>query len=144
MRALLSGAIFLAAITACGSTITTASGSFNSVTNPTTAISANPSALSQAAVACAAFRRADEVALSAHAGPGNIPAVKAFGTALIKASLPLDKSHADRGLAKDLGLAGTANLAIAVGFEPNGEAAAYNVAVRSVNAVGADCKAIGY
>jgi hypothetical protein len=96
------------------------------------------------AVACAAFRKADATAASANAGPSNIAAVKALGTALIKASLPLTKAHADPGLAHDLGLAGTVNLAIAVGFMPDGPAASYNLAAKEVNTVGADCKAMGY
>ena len=47
-------------------------------------------------------------------------------------------------MALALGLAGAANIAIAVGFEPGGVAKAYKEASKNVNAVGAACTALGY
>lgn len=68
-EAILLVAVFLAAITECSNTT---SASINSVSSP----------LSPAAVTCAAFRKADEVALNAHTGRWNIP--QASGLSLIE------------------------------------------------------------
>jgi hypothetical protein len=89
-----------------------------------------------------AFRTADSTASAERAGPGNIAAIKAFGTAILKASLKLGKAHADPGLVKAMGLAGTAQLAIDVGF-PDRVTAGWNEAGKSVNTVGSDCSALG-
>ncbi len=76
----------------------------------------------------------------------NLKLIKAYGEALIRATKPLNgaKPDPDPTLASALGVAGAANLAIAIGYEPDGVAVAYKAATKDVNAVGADCTAMGY
>ncbi|MGO9080448.1 MAG: hypothetical protein ACLQDY_15625 [Streptosporangiaceae bacterium] len=97
-------------------------------------------------VACQDFRSATSVMSKEDPTGTNLKLIKAYGKALIRATKPLNvaKPDPDPTLASALGVAGAANLAIAIGYEPDGVAAAYNAATKDVNAVGADCTAMGY
>jgi hypothetical protein len=65
----------------------------------------------------------------------NLRAIKAYGEGLMMATKPLNlaKSDRNRSLNSALNLAGADNLAIAVGYEPQGAAAAYRKAARYIN-----------
>jgi hypothetical protein len=99
-----------------------------------------------AAVACQAFRSATSTEVKANPNGTDLSPLKTYGTTLIKAGEPLHaaKPDPDSSLVSALNLAGAANLAIAVGYEPGGVSAAFNAADKDVNAVGADCTALGY
>jgi hypothetical protein len=105
-----------------------------------------PGSAPPAAMACQDFRSATSIVSKEDPIGTNLKLIKAYGEALIEASKPLNvaKPDPDPALVSALGLAGAANLAIAVGYEPQGVAAAYKAATKDVNAVGADCTVLGY
>lgn len=106
-----------------------------------------PGSAPPAAIACQKFRAATSALSKVQAQGGtNLGALKKYGDTLIKATKPLNSAtpNPDPALTTALSLAGAANLAIAVGYEPHGVAAAYKVATKYVNAVGKGCAALGY
>ncbi|HUY52670.1 MAG TPA: hypothetical protein VMV92_44380 [Streptosporangiaceae bacterium] len=99
-----------------------------------------------AGVACQRFRAATSAEARSDPAGTDIASIKAYGDALIRATRPLNRASPDPdpALASALGLAGAANLAIAVGYAPHGLQKAYQVATSAVTAVGRKCKALGY
>jgi len=140
--AVMSAGVLLAGCS--GSAHSQVASSSKSSAPPTT--SGVPGSAPPVAIACQAFRSATSTASKENPAGTNLKSIKVYGEALIRASKPLNmaKPDPDPALASDLGLAGAANLAIAVGYEPQGVAAAYKAATKDVNRVGADCTALGY
>lgn len=105
-----------------------------------------PGSAPPAAIACQDFQAASSLVSKAEAKGTNLGAIKTYGERLIKATKPLNSAtpDPDPALASALNLAGAANLAIAVGYEPHGVIAAYKAATKDVGAVGADCAGLGY
>jgi hypothetical protein len=93
--------------------------------------------------ACGEFRTATSE-MSA-AGVTNLDAMRQFGDQLAREGAELmNKDHPDPGLANALGEAGAANLAVAIGYLPDGLQAGLNLAAARMNAVGDDCSDLGY
>jgi hypothetical protein len=143
---ILSRAIFLAvalAVAACGSPAESHPAQHPAIHVSSPAAATGSTGLS-IGDACGEFHTAS-TQMSA-AGVSNLDAMRQYGQQLVKESAELMKESPDPGpsLAHDLGLAGTANLAVAIGFLPKGLAKGLEVAANAVNQVGTDCREAGY